>query len=170
MVTWLLIASYLLWITPIRLGVVFSWQSGNKPHFAAGALCWGMHLPKASARPRSASLSLPRILKGMKKSPLTRKLLRYALHVEQAEIIAQIGGRDAAWTALFSAGLQALLPCIPRIRCRVYPRLGGASAIKAGCIAEGRLGMLFLAALALMLSNRAAAKKEEQPWIIPSGN
>ena len=168
--TWFLIGCYLLWITPIRLGAVFAWQSGAKPRFATGALCWGIRLSSLAKRPRSAPLSLPYILRNLRKTPYTRWLFRRALHFEQGSIIAVIGGQDAAWVALFSAAFKSLFSCFPRIRCQVQPCFGGASALKAGCIVEGRLGMLLLAALALILSERGTAKKEEQAWIIPSGN
>ena len=170
MITWFLIGCYLFWITPIRLGAIFSWQSGGKPRLAAAALCWGVRLPAPSKRPRSASLSFPHILSALKKAPFTRWLLRHALRWEKGEIIAVIGGEHAALTALSAAAVQGIISVFPRTRCRVHPNFGGASALKAGCIVESRLGMLLLTALALILSDRDGAKKEEQPWIIPSGN
>lgn len=174
----LLIVLFLLWITPVKAGLLLrAGEDGTQGEI--GVMAWGIPLrfslrrgrrgleavfhgrPVALPRPRGKSAAGPAALSLLlpgKASPLRR-----AVTVREAEIALQIGLRDAAAAALLTGLIRAAAGLLPGIRLRAVPCLGGGWALRARCIAEGRAGMLWTA---YALSARRA--KEEKAWSIPS--
>ena len=82
----------------------------------------------------------------------------------------QIGGQDAAATALLTGGLRAALAWVPWAQVRCDPAFGGQTIVRLRCIVKARLGTILAAGLLTAFNARRQGRKEEGAWIIPSGN
>ena len=178
----LLCAAYLVLITPVRVGAVLS---APPLKIAVGMTVWGAHVPgrltvrwtagglllSAGGRdiPLKTRLGGDALGRAALKSSMGRRLLRRLLEGGALTGALQIGGTDAAQVALWTGAARAALSLLPGRGVRCFPSFGGPTALRLRCIAETRLGMLLAAGLLLALSGRTG-RKEETPWIIPSGS
>lgn len=190
MIAGILIFFYLFLITPLHLGALFSLESGHAPRGVIGILVWGiplhfpfslnrdeggvLHLtsdrePKKSAHPEKNLSRGIAALKAFQKADKAKALLFRSLRFSRGDIFWQLHLEDAAQTALLCAFLQFLSGLFPAVHLQVQPAFQGKNTLRARCIFECRLGMLSLTALLGFISYRLAAKKEEKPWITPSG-
>ena len=189
---WMLIFFYLLLITPVRLGIALSLGEGAR--VTVGIMIWGVSFQAAFWLERDQRgvlrwmSTLPRMkeraemnvggrlksalqfLRALKKADGARGNLRRCVQVRMLEIRAKIHLPHAGQAALASAFLQSLMKAIPVLRGSIQPAFREKSALQARCIFDSRLGMLCSAGLLGLFSYRLAAKKEEEAWIIPSGN
>ena len=185
----LLLLVYLALITPVKLGAGVSVGSGP-PEGLVGVMIWGWKrvahirvrrqdgIPRLCAEVRGHTVALRRSRKGWS-GQAARTLLRgltdgkrggRGLRLVTLDGFIQIGGMDAAVTALLTGGLRAALALIPSARVRCEPAFGGQTVLRLRCIAQARLGRIVAAGLMTALGTRRQGRKEEAPWIIPSGN
>lgn len=190
MIAGFLIFLYLFLITPLHLGALFSLESGQAPRGVIGILIWGipLHFPFSLNRDESGALHLESdrkhkksahpeknlsrgiaVLKAFQKADKAKALLFRSLHFSRGDIFWQLHLENAAETALLCALFQFLSALFPAVHLRMQPAFQGKTALRARCMIECRLGMLSLTALLGFISYRLAAKKEEKPWITPSG-
>ena len=180
---WVLIALYIVFAAPVRLGAVFRWEKGAAEG-RLGAMVWGVRrtvrldlMLDAENRPalrllsgkRERTLPVGRPRKGARKSPGLRSAFEWLLSRAALRADIRIGGGDAALAALVSGALSALGALIPRARVRCRPRYGGESGLFLACIAGARLGTIIAVCLRGWIMNRLQGKKEEKAWIVPSG-
>lgn len=177
-----LIALFLLWITPVKAGVILR-GDGKSVEIRLGIMVWGLRLTgRAIIGPGMRRLSLlgrqvPFPKRREKRPPMLSWILslrrvmrrhpwlRQGARMRKAEIQLELGLRDAAAAALLTGLIRALSGVVQGLVIRARPRLDGQWRVYAACIIEGRAGMIGLACALARLSNR---KKEEKPWSIPS--
>ena len=186
---WWMTAMFLLLITPVRLGAALRWEKGL-PRAAVGVMVWGVsgQVFLRSGRDEKGKLRLTASVFG-KETPVTPgkakagqglralwlslrsngrlSLLRYTVKIRVFDVSVRLGIEDAARAALAVGLIRALASAVPRLRLRCVPALGGQTAASLRCIADARLGILLAAAL--LWRARRRGRKEEKPWIIPSG-
>ena len=176
-------------ITPVKLGGAVSMGSGP-PEGAVGVMIWGWkrvaHIrvrrrdgaPRLCAEVGGRTVILRRSRKGWS-GQAARMVLRgltdrkrngRVLRLVTLDGFIQIGGQDAAATALLTGGLRAALACFPSARVRCFPAFGGQTVLRLRCIAQARLGTILAAGLMTALETHRQGRKEEGAWIIPSGN
>ena len=183
-------AVFLLRITPVRLGAAAHWERGL-PRAAVGVMLWGVAGRAAfyTSRDENGRLRLTasvfgktvplapgknragqglRLLLMALRSNSRQPLLRYTVKVRCLEARMRLGCRDAAWAALAVGLIRAAAAAVPLLRVQCVPALGGQTEVHLRCIADARLGTLLAAALAGRVKRRRG-RKEEKPWIIPSG-
>ncbi|MBR3018073.1 MAG: DUF2953 domain-containing protein [Clostridia bacterium] len=186
---WILLGIFLLLIAPVRIGVLLRWEHG-KLTLTVGTMVWGVRVQtmikasrdEAGALLLTASLG-QRILilrpggqnagKGIKalglmlKSNTDRAALRKMIQLQTLDIFVQIGGQNAAFTAMTTGFLQALNPMLPFAHIACRPSFNGETKALIRCIAGARLGILCLAWLRWRKRQRDS-RKEETAWSIPS--
>ena len=177
---WLAAILYGLWITPLRLGVDLR-VGETLPWAAWGVLVWGVPIRgqvglqrdgtgalqlasvprrKRSFRPASDTHILRRFAAAIGRPGPGRRLLRRGTCLARLDVMVQAGG-DAARAALLTGLIQAAAGCLPRVRLRCRTVYGGAGALRARCIVDVRLGILWTAALMGWLNRPRAGWKEE---------
>lgn len=187
---WLLIILYALLIAPVRVGAALRWE-GKTPTLRVGVMIWGFRLQTELRGRRDEagrlrlvagfgrrSLPLPagkrkggegiKALALLLRSNQKRAGLRRVIRVRALDFALQIGGENAALTALASGFFQALNPLVPKARILCRPAFHGRTRLYARCIAEARLGILWAAWLRWR-AGRGSGQKEEQAWSILSG-
>ena len=186
----LLLIVYLTLITPVKLGAAVSVGSGP-PQAAVGVMIGGWKrvahmrvrrqdgVPRLCAEIRGRRVILSRRSRTGWTGQAARTLLRVltdrkrsgrGLHLVTLDGFIQIGGQDAAATALLTGGLRAALACFPSARVRCFPAFGGQTVLRLRCIAQARLGTILAAGLMTALETHRQGRTEEGAWIIPSGN
>lgn len=189
---WLLILLYLILISPLRAGVVFSLGRGM-PRAGLGIMIWGfswqfhgalirdkagrLHLEASNGSGRKIRLrglrgpspSFGRLVRSFQKADRARALLRCSVHLESIRAAVEIGGGNAARTALWTGALMALGGILPPRTLLCRPAFGRESALRFHCIADARLGTLLTACLLGALAFLRTGRKEEKAWNIPSG-
>lgn len=186
---WALIAVYLLLASPIQAEAAVRLQFGKKGKAEArlGLLVWGIRLSarlelyrdetnRPFARLVSGKKETAILLKskgaGAWKKPGAQYALKRLLSLFSFSADIQIGGADAARTALLSGLLAAAGAAVPRVRLRCRPRYNGESGVFLLCIAQARLGTIIAVCLRGLMKNRRAGRKKEgkkTAWIVPSG-
>ena len=182
---WIGIGVFLLFIAPVRAGVLLRWEEGRLTG-AVGLTLWGVRAQVRLFTQRDAQgrmglqaalgrhllpLSLPR---GKKGAFPARMLLsarngpwQWAVKRECFRVDVRFGCRDAAMTALLAGFLQALNGALPQAVIRCRPAFQGSAAVQVRYTARTRLGMLWGAYLLWRLRRRNE-KEESKQWSIPS--
>lgn len=184
---WALILLFLTLAAPLRAGLTLRWTDG-KLGGRAGLMVWGVRWTadwrlgrdaenrleiRLLRGKRETALPLPR--KGIgswrkkRRSPGARFLAGRILTLISFSADILIGGEDAARTAFLSGLVQALGALLPRFRLRCRPKFHGKTSVFLFCIAQARLGILIALCLRGFVISLFAGRKEEQPWIVPSG-
>lgn len=182
----ILILLYTLWITPLRAGIDLR---ADKEALTgrAGILIWGLRrqTPLRVARgadrrlqiqwlPGRMPLVLSRkpgkrgVFSSVWRSRTARRVLTRGVRVRSEGMQVVLGGQDAARIAWAAGLIRAVSGAFPQLRLSCVPAFGGRFSVHAVCIADARLGTLCTAWLFSALEKRAAGKKEEQAWIVPS--
>lgn len=185
---WAGIAVYLLLIAPVALEVRAE-LAGESSRCVFAVRVWGvgvqgMLYPGRDAAGRlrlfSSLAGRPgresgghggaawRFIRALARADKARALLRRGVSLRRARIAGQIGGEDAALTALLTGLLGALCACVPALTGRLSPAFHGKTCVRLGCIAFSRLGILLAACALGAVSFLRAGKKEDTPWSIPS--
>lgn len=164
---WIMMAFFVLLITPVSVGIVFRWES-DAPRGTVGVMVWGLRVQASillgrnaegklllTAAFRDKKLPLPhrkerkgkgiKMLSLMLKSDRKTNILRKAVRVNALDVSVRLGGQDAAALALGTGFFRSLNPLLPFLRLRCVPALGEKTALYARCIAEARLGILLTA-------------------------
>lgn len=193
MAVWLGLLMYLVLITPIRLGLQLEWEQGRLPRGRIGVLIWGAAIQrqffgirdengtlrietdfpvrKSPANSQGAgdfARAIIRAFKTLKRANVARGLLKKSIRLDRLDIRAHIGLEDAAATAMLSGALRAAGIFWRRGEWAIIPCFGQGNALYGRCILESRLGMIAMAGLLGLISDRLTEKKEEKTWIIPS--
>ncbi len=177
----LLIALYLLLITPLRLGVWLHCE-GVSPGAAVGVRVWGApgrwrltigrgengapallingRAVRKTPQSRRKRKNARRVLYALLRADKARGLLLRGVQVELLTLRVQLGGGNAAAVALAAGALRAALCRVRRGDVRVTPAFGGGSALRGVCIVSARLGMLLVCCAAGLLAYARAGKKE----------
>ena len=187
---WACIVAYLLCVTPLRFGAAAQWQAGELPQAALGLTIWGVRLGRrfalrrdetgrlylegdgvrALAAPSGPALKRPlRALRALGRANHARALLRRGVQKEALLLETAVRCPDAGQTALLTGLLRALGAAQPLLDIRALPAFRGGGGLRFRCIARARLGTLLLVCALGAVSYLRAGKKEEKPWIIPSG-
>ena len=186
---WILLGIFLLAIAPIRAGAVLRLER-KQPSLTLGVMIWGIrfqtliearrdaagallltaNLGKRALPLRPASGNAGKEIKALGlllKSNADRAALRKMIQVQALDVYVQIGGQNAAFTALAAGILRALNPLLPTARIACRPSFHGETKALVRCIAGARLGILCLAWLRWRGRQRDS-RKEETAWSIPS--
>ena len=141
---WACIVAYLLCVTPLRFGAAAQWQAGESPQAALGLTIWGVRLGR-----------------------------RFALRRDETGRLYLEGDGVRALAAPSGPALKKPLRALRALgranHARALPAFRGGGGLRFRCIARARLGTLLLACALGAVSYLRAGKKEEKPWIIPSG-
>lgn len=155
----LLIALYLVWITPLRLSSGLRLIAPGR-RVRLRLQVWGVGVPLRLPAHRKKKRRLPGPSALRQALPALKLLLR-GLHVRRLEVAVRAGG-DAAAAAVLTGLLRTLNGLWPRARLRCDPAFGGESALRARCILDARLGTIGTAALLGAFLLWRARKKEER--------
>ena len=184
-----LIALFLLLIAPVQVGAALRWEGGF-PRLLVGVMIWGLRVQTAisfsrdpaghlllnadfAGKPRPLPLHRSKGGHGLQalglllRSNERDRLLKDGIQIKTLDIFLQVGGPNAAFTALLTGALRALNPLLPRARIVCRPAFQGTTRLLARCIAQTRLGMLWIAWPRWRLRQKSR-KKEETAWSIPS--
>lgn len=191
---WLGIVLYLIAVTPLRAGLTLHWDDSSL-RGSLGVLVWGVRIqgtiglvtnaegkkqlyigrtlpppgfvPAASPAPEAAGLL--QWYRTVKRANRGRTLVKNAVKLDLLEADAAVPGFGAASTALFTGLARVAGGLIPGLRLRARPAWDGCGGIRLRCMISCRLGMLLAACALGTISFLMERKKEEKPWIIPSG-
>ena len=183
-----LVALFLVLIAPVKAGAALVWNQRNALGIKLGVMIWGVPLQMQISLKRNgkgepylerrfmgkARPLRPRGAKGksgikaLKAIGGARALLFRLIPVKKAYAFIQLGGENAALSAVLCGMLQILNALIPGVEIACRPRYGGEWGIKALCIAQARLGTLIAVGLPVYFKIKAASGKEKEPWIVPS--
>lgn len=179
---------FLIYITPLKMGVAVHWQSSQPVRIALGVTVWGVRIKREYAWParligenaiKTDSTSAVSSFDGIKKrgrlilhflwNILRSDHVRNWLMVEHVHVRVAIGFLEAAGCALMDALLKivfALVRHMPGCDFKSCARFDGQSAVQGLCIVRLRLGNLLVAsalgAAAYWVAGRK--KKEEKKW------
>ena len=191
---WLGMILYLIAVTPLRAGLTLRWD-GSGLEGALGVLVWGARIqgkiglvtntegkkqlyigrtlpppgavPAASPAPEAAGLL--QWYRTVKRANQGRTLIKNAVALDLLEADVAVPGFGAASTALFTGLARIAGGLIPGLRLRARPAWDGGGGMRVRCMISCRLGMLLAACALGTVSFLMERKKEEKPWIIPSG-
>ncbi|MBR1583983.1 MAG: hypothetical protein IJ662_00400 [Clostridia bacterium] len=176
MISILLLILYALWITPVKAGATLR-LGGGPIRGEIGIMIWGLTVQGRYGMTDGQfhlwighKLLPTRKDRRVPKLPLLRHFFRSGplgirpVTLQALEIQVDVGAQSAATAALLCGLLQAAGGVTPILRLQARPRPGQPSALRARCIAQGRLGIL----LSAYILAAKAQKEEHHPWIIPS--
>ncbi|MBQ9197717.1 MAG: DUF2953 domain-containing protein [Clostridia bacterium] len=151
---------FCLFTAPIRLELIVHTRENTETSGILRVMIWGVKTARSFRLQKQDQQFILRFKKkrlplkklGFKKQnrltaafpPLRRYLKRLSFRLNM-RLYASIGMQDAALTAIICGGLKALLGLIPSIQAAVFPDYKAKEySMKFHCIAETRLGNLFL--------------------------